>query len=783
MFFKVPEHEKSVRMMPLFKHFTIAYLLGVVGLFVLTLILDSVGFGDSGSLLPAMVGAGYYMGYKYIQINNAVPSKQMRKNLTLRTLSVTFLLQLALFALFSTFDNPISQIFKNDGFWPLVSLELSFNFITHYIFVGLGIRFAVNGHQKDIKKGGVGIVRVANPAANERLEREKSVAMFPLIVRFSWVFVLALICFSLFLVLFIYFGISATSYSTVAIFAFALPAYFMVQKYIYIYGENPSSKMSVKLLMMSYGIIFLFTMLFLTSSALVNAEALNVARTIANDEWSIVIPAMTIGFFLAHVIFSGLGIFCASMEHKGKLARLAVHENDGANTSLWHRIFVYSTRRTPIVLASDFSEREKSLSMAACLIYFTKIFSVSYLGIFGVSYLLTTAGFDAVGTFSILGLCIPGYFLGRRFVNLYGDYPSAKMLQKLTLYSYVVTFFSMILVGLVVAFFTSQMVSSLQAIFDIDLISLIVALFIFGFISHYLCVSLSMKVAIEDIANRPKSHRTRSSFWTINSYGFRIVIFIMLLSIMHSVDVSNPRELLNFTRGKHFYNADYDAQAVKEFNRFIETRQTDANVYRMLGLSYFYLDMLEEAQKSFDKAITLKPNQYQSYYGRGLVLIELEQFHEAITDYTTVIALEPSYSRGYFKRGIAKSELQKHEEAIADYDMAISLWPDNEYAYFNRGNAYTNLKQYEFAIRDYDEAIQLNSEYAHAYYRRGHAKFKSQDFEEAIIDLDKAISLRPKLGEAYRDRSASYRRLGNLEKAKADCDQANALIAYPHHCF
>jgi len=230
-------------------------------------------------------------------------------------------------------------------------------------------------------------------------------------------------------------------------------------------------------------------------------------------------------------------------------------------------------------------------------------------------------------------------------------------------------------------------------------------------------------------------------------------------------EVWNIRGILLWTLGRL-------DEALTSFDRAIEFNPdfSEAWIYRGAALSQ--LGRLEEALTSFDQAIQIKPDFSEAWYNRGMALFYLGRYQEAISSFEQAIQIKPEFPEAWNFRGAALSQLGRYEEALASYDKALTIKPDFPEAWYDRGNALSDLRRYEEAIASYDKAIEFKPDYHEAWYNRGMALGNLGHLEEAIASYDKALEFRPDAYQPWNNQGNALTKLGHLEEALISFDKA-----------
>jgi len=190
-------------------------------------------------------------------------------------------------------------------------------------------------------------------------------------------------------------------------------------------------------------------------------------------------------------------------------------------------------------------------------------------------------------------------------------------------------------------------------------------------------------------------------------------------------------------------------EALQIFDRSIQLKPDDANIYFNRGLTLKALGQLQESMQSFEKAIQLKPDFAPAYYSLGKALQESEQVELAAASFTMAIRINPDFAEAYYNRGNAEINLGQLEHAVKSYEQAIRLKPDYAEVYLYRASAFFELGQLQASLSSCDQAIKLKADFAEAYYARGNALRGLGQQQPAIQNYEQAIHLKPSLAEAH----------------------------------
>ncbi|MGC1474674.1 MAG: tetratricopeptide repeat protein, partial [Terriglobales bacterium] len=135
-------------------------------------------------------------------------------------------------------------------------------------------------------------------------------------------------------------------------------------------------------------------------------------------------------------------------------------------------------------------------------------------------------------------------------------------------------------------------------------------------------------------------------------------------------------------------------EAVKEFERAIESEPTNNDAYTGLARAYELLGQPEAAEKTYRRAIDLRPQYWGGYNSLGTFYFRQMQYARAAEMFSKVIALVPDSFHGYDNLGAAYLGQGEYAEAIDTFKQSIALRP-TAYAYSNIGTAYFYMRRFD----------------------------------------------------------------------------------------
>jgi tetratricopeptide (TPR) repeat protein len=203
-------------------------------------------------------------------------------------------------------------------------------------------------------------------------------------------------------------------------------------------------------------------------------------------------------------------------------------------------------------------------------------------------------------------------------------------------------------------------------------------------------------------------------------------------------------------------------------------RQDPQPVYlSSLGMALQRQGRHEEALKTFDKAVQLKPDDAELWINLGNVLVELDRPSEAVLGFQHALKLNPSRWEAANKSGHLFFRLERFEEALAHFDLCDQLQPNHSLTLHMRALALRGLKRYEESLVDNLRAHELDPADHNNCNNIGDALQSLGRQEEALAWFDKALLRKPDFVAAINNKAFSLAQLHRFDEAFAIYDHLN----------
>ena len=189
----------------------------------------------------------------------------------------------------------------------------------------------------------------------------------------------------------------------------------------------------------------------------------------------------------------------------------------------------------------------------------------------------------------------------------------------------------------------------------------------------------------------------------------------------------------------------------------------------------------EDALKAFDKAVQLRPDDADLWKDLGGGLAELRRTDEALLTFQHALKLKPVTGTRPIAADSCCANWDGSEEALSYFNLVDQLKPNQHVVLELRALVLHGLKRYEEALADNYRAYELNPGNADTCNNIGASlQFLSRD-EEALPWFDRAIALRPDYVLAMHEQSilAAANCTGSTKRKRSTINQDASIPAMP----
>lgn len=224
-----------------------------------------------------------------------------------------------------------------------------------------------------------------------------------------------------------------------------------------------------------------------------------------------------------------------------------------------------------------------------------------------------------------------------------------------------------------------------------------------------------------------------------------------------------PKTLYLTTLGTALLQQGRGEEALKAFEKAVQLKPDDAELWSNLALALYELGRPAEAILNFQQALKRAPRHWEAAKRIALLLYRAERFEEALVHFNLCHELDPNDVQTLHLRVETLHKLRRFEEAIAANRRAHVLDPTNANACNSLGNSLASLGQYEEALPWYDKAILLRGHVDYVHRNKAIALEQLGRFDEALAAYRRAMLADPNDAEAQWNFALLQMRIGNFE--------------------
>jgi tetratricopeptide (TPR) repeat protein len=191
-------------------------------------------------------------------------------------------------------------------------------------------------------------------------------------------------------------------------------------------------------------------------------------------------------------------------------------------------------------------------------------------------------------------------------------------------------------------------------------------------------------------------------------------------------------------------------EALKVFDKALQLKPDDAELWKHLGGVLVALDRLAEALLSYQHALKLNPRHWEAAYQSAVLLHQSKRFEEALLHFDLCDQWQPDHAPTLLMRGRALRGLNRYQECLADSRQAHALDPADPVACNNIGEALLWLGRSDEALPWFDQALKLRPDVVDVLVNKGFALLQVHRFDAAFETYHRVQALDPDhAGGAY----------------------------------
>ncbi|EXX71875.1 anaphase promoting complex subunit CDC27 [Rhizophagus irregularis DAOM 197198w] len=209
-----------------------------------------------------------------------------------------------------------------------------------------------------------------------------------------------------------------------------------------------------------------------------------------------------------------------------------------------------------------------------------------------------------------------------------------------------------------------------------------------------------------------------------------------------------------YIRGEiHLRQGNYN-DAVRDLIASIKYNAKIANLYMMIGISYYKNNNNKDALKYFDIVLQNDPNNHLCLKYCAYIYEKKKIFSNTLKMLGKLLSINEEDSLILCYYGETLSKIGKYGDAITYFTKANNIDPENVHNLTRRAIIYYILQEYDKALLDFNNIIQLDTSNSLAYNYKG----LIEDNISSILTFKKCIELDPNndLEKMYLKDSSNY---------------------------
>lgn len=126
-------------------------------------------------------------------------------------------------------------------------------------------------------------------------------------------------------------------------------------------------------------------------------------------------------------------------------------------------------------------------------------------------------------------------------------------------------------------------------------------------------------------------------------------------------------------RGKSSYEMGKYEEALKEFDRCLESNPKDADILRSKGSALYMLAKHEEALEALNKSLKINPRDANTWSFKGSTLYKLGRPEEALKALDKALQKNPNLFEAWFNKGSILLELGRYKQALSAAENSLRI--------------------------------------------------------------------------------------------------------------
>jgi tetratricopeptide (TPR) repeat protein len=204
-------------------------------------------------------------------------------------------------------------------------------------------------------------------------------------------------------------------------------------------------------------------------------------------------------------------------------------------------------------------------------------------------------------------------------------------------------------------------------------------------------------------------------------------------------------------------------EALKAFDKALQFKPEDAELWRCLGNVLIELERAIEAVLSFQHVLRLKPRDWDAANKSGRLLYQLQQWAGALLQFNLCDELQPDHAPTLTIRALCQRHLRRFEDYLADLRRAHALDPADAETCNNIGDALQSLGREDEAPQWLDRSLKLAPDNVKVLNNKAFLLSQLQRFDEAVAIYDSVKTIDPNNAVADWNVALLHMLQGNFE--------------------
>lgn len=201
-------------------------------------------------------------------------------------------------------------------------------------------------------------------------------------------------------------------------------------------------------------------------------------------------------------------------------------------------------------------------------------------------------------------------------------------------------------------------------------------------------------------------------------------------------------DIYNLLGETYFKTGGYE-KALTKFKSALKKNNTLAVAYYNRGLTYHKLNDLGNATEDMARAVSLQSNDYEWFYALASAYQDKKEYQKAAENYDYCIKLDTAHKRidAIYNKGFCYYQLQNWNEALKNYERFRQTGHDTAIKAFEiqLGNIFLNTSKKDSAYKCFYRVYERDTADGVAMYNIGRTLYADGKTDEALIWFDKSF--------------------------------------------